>query len=120
VSSRGCTEEGGNYVFIWGNFGELSCEWGDLLPKDVREGEGFGRRANGKERGVWEEGKRQGAKYYLSRYPNYLRAPKPTIEWLVNCSRGYLVNCSLKEPSKLLTRGQWNCSMEPMELLNGA
>jgi hypothetical protein len=48
-------------VFVWGNFGELSCEWGDLLPKDVRGDEVFGLRATAG-RGVWEEGKRQGAR----------------------------------------------------------
>jgi hypothetical protein len=94
-------------VFVWGNFGELSCEWGDLLPKDVRGDEVFGLRATAG-RGVWEEGKRQGArglgggqtlgaKYYLSRYPNYLRAPKLTIERLIIGFK--------RVPSELLTKG---------------
>jgi hypothetical protein len=58
----------------------------------------------GQGRGVWEEGKGRGARYYLSRYPNYLRAPKLTIERLV---------IGLKRvPSKLLTKGGLvNCSL---------
>jgi hypothetical protein len=42
-------------------------------------------------------GQTLGAKYYLSRYPNYLRAPKLTIERLIIGFK--------RVPSELLTKG---------------